>query len=177
MTALMTAASWSRICFCWCGGKTATMRLIVSVASIVWSVEKTRWPVSAATSAVSTVSKSRISPTRMTSGSWRRAARIAAANDRVSTSSSRWLMIDFLSRWRNSTGSSTVMMCSARTELMKSIIAASEVDFPEPVVPVTRTSPRVSSQIFSRTGGRRSSRTFRIRAGITRHTIPTVPRC
>ena len=48
MTALMTAPSWSRICFCWCGGKTAMMRLIVSVASSVCSVERTRWPVSAA---------------------------------------------------------------------------------------------------------------------------------
>ena len=61
------------------------MRLIVSVASSVCSVENTRWPVSAASSAVSMVSKSRISPTRMTSGSWRSALRSACANDRVST--------------------------------------------------------------------------------------------
>ena len=64
MTALSTLASWMRICFCWCGGKTAMMRLIVSVASSVCSVENTRWPVSAASSAVSIVSKSRISPTQ-----------------------------------------------------------------------------------------------------------------
>src|SRR6185503_11775730 len=57
------------------------MRLIVSVASIVCSVENTRCPVSAACSAVSIVSMSRISPTRMTSGSWRSALRSAAAND------------------------------------------------------------------------------------------------
>jgi len=69
MTALSTLASCSRICFCWCGGNTAMMRLIVSVASSVWSVENTRWPVSAASSAVWIVSWSRISPTRMTSGS------------------------------------------------------------------------------------------------------------
>ena len=56
MTALSTCASWMRICFCWCGGKTAMMRLMVSVASRVCSVEKTRWPVSAASSAVSMVS-------------------------------------------------------------------------------------------------------------------------
>ena len=61
------------------------MRLIVSVASSVCRVEKTRWPVSAARSAVSIVSKSRISPTRMTSGSCRSALRSACANDRVST--------------------------------------------------------------------------------------------
>ena len=38
-------------------------------------VAKTRWPVSAAVSAVEIVSRSRISPTRITSGSWRSAAR------------------------------------------------------------------------------------------------------
>ena len=56
MTALSTPASCRRICFCWCGGKTEMMRLIVSVASRVCSVESTRWPVSAAVSAVSIVS-------------------------------------------------------------------------------------------------------------------------
>ncbi len=56
MTACRTCASWMRICFCWCGGKTEMMRLIVSVASTVCSVESTRWPVSAASSAVSIVS-------------------------------------------------------------------------------------------------------------------------
>jgi len=44
------------------------MRSTVLEASIVWSVEKTRWPVSAAVNAISMVSRSRISPTRMTFG-------------------------------------------------------------------------------------------------------------
>ena len=60
---------------------------------------------------------------------------------------------------------------------MWSIIAASVVDLPEPVVPVQRTSPRCSRQIFSRTGGRSRSRIVRMRAGMTRSTRPTVPRC
>ena len=47
-------------------------RLIVLGASLVCSVESTRWPVSAALTAISAVSKSRISPTRMMFGSWRR---------------------------------------------------------------------------------------------------------
>ena len=94
------------------------MRLIVSVASSVCSVEKTRWPVSAASSPVSIVSKSRISPTRMTSGSCRSALRSACANDRVSTDTSRWLTIDRLSRCRNSIGSSTVITCAERFLLM-----------------------------------------------------------
>ena len=36
----------------------------------------------------------------MTSGSWRSALRSACANDRVSTPTSRWLTIDWLSRCR-----------------------------------------------------------------------------
>ena len=125
----------------------AMIRLMVSTASRVCSVEKTMCPVSAACSAVVMVSRSRISPTRMTSGSWRRLARSALPNDGVSTSTSRWLTNPFLSRCRNSIGSSMVMMCSARVELMRSIIAASVVDLPEPVTPVTSTSPRASSQM------------------------------
>ncbi len=39
-------------------------------------------------------------------------------------------------------GSSTLMMCSCLVLLILSIIAASEVDLPLPVGPVTRTSPR-----------------------------------
>ena len=54
-------------------------RLIVLGASLVCSVESTRWPVSAALTAISAVSKSRISPTRMMFGSWRRNERSAAA--------------------------------------------------------------------------------------------------
>ncbi|MNL79643.1 hypothetical protein D3C87_2062940 [compost metagenome] len=42
---------------------------------MVCSVENTRWPVSAAWMAISAVSRSRISPTMMMSGSWRISAR------------------------------------------------------------------------------------------------------
>ena len=70
----------------------------------------TRWPVSAAESAVRTVSSSRISPIRITSGSWRRTRRIAWAKLAVSEPTSRWLMIESLSRWRYSIGSSIVTM-------------------------------------------------------------------
>src|SRR5947207_3729579 len=41
-----------RISSCWCGGKKEITRLIVCVQSVVWSVENTRCPVSAALSAV-----------------------------------------------------------------------------------------------------------------------------
>ena len=57
-------------------------RVMVSGAPLVCSVESTRWPVSAALMAISAVSKSRISPTRMMLGSCRRKARRAAAKFR-----------------------------------------------------------------------------------------------
>ena len=44
-------------------------RFTVDGASLVWRVERTIWPVSAALTAISAVSKSRISPTMMMSGS------------------------------------------------------------------------------------------------------------
>ena len=61
--------SWTRTWPCCAGGKTSMMRSTECGASWVWSVANTRWPVSAAVSAVWIVSRSRISPTRMTSGS------------------------------------------------------------------------------------------------------------
>ncbi len=57
------------------------MRLIVPAALEVCSVPNTMWPVSAAVMAASIVSRSRISPTRITSGSCRKARRIASEND------------------------------------------------------------------------------------------------
>src|SRR5881392_342338 len=92
---------------CWCGGKNEITRLIVWVASVVWSVENTRCPVSAALSAVSSVSISRISPIRITSGACRSTWRSAALNESVSFPTSRCEMLDRLSRCRNSIGSSS----------------------------------------------------------------------
>ena len=57
----------------------STRRVTAPAASLVWMVESTRWPVSDAWIAISAVSLSRISPTMMTSGSWRRKARSALA--------------------------------------------------------------------------------------------------
>ncbi len=48
---------------------------MASQASLVCRVLKTRWPVRAERMAMSAVSRSRISPTMMMSGSWRRMAR------------------------------------------------------------------------------------------------------
>ena len=65
------------------------MRSIVCAALFVCSVEKTRWPVSAAVSTVCIVSTSRISPTMITSGSWRMALRSASRKLGVSVPTSR----------------------------------------------------------------------------------------
>ena len=117
------------------------MRSIVCGVSCVCSVANTRCPVSAAVIAVAIVSRSRISPTRITSGSWRSAAFNASAKLVASAPSSRWLTMHFLCRCRNSIGSSIVMMCSSRVSLITSTSDASDVDLPEPVGPVDEHQP------------------------------------
>ena len=143
---LSVPASIARTCWCMCGGKKSMRRLTVSAASTVWTVEKTRWPVSAALSAVWTVSSSRISPMRMTSGSWRRTRRRACLNE-VGVHADLALVDE-----RALVGVQELDRVLDRDDvlarvvvLMWSIIAASVVDLPEPVVPVTRMMPRSSS--------------------------------
>ena len=87
-----------RIISCWFCGKAFTNRSIVLAAPVVCSVPKTKCPVSAAVMAASIVSKSRISPTRIMSGSWRSARRRASAKFGTSTCTSRWVISDFLCR-------------------------------------------------------------------------------
>jgi hypothetical protein len=87
-----------------------TRRVIELGASLVWSVERTRWPVSAAWTAMCAVSMSRISPSMTTSGSWRSRARSAAA--KVMPIFSCICVCVMPSRWY-STGSSTVCRCSS----------------------------------------------------------------
>jgi len=66
------------------------MRSTVDGASWVCSVAKVRWPVSAAVMVSWMVSRSRISPTRITLGSWRSAPRRALLKLRVCWPISRW---------------------------------------------------------------------------------------
>ncbi len=79
-----TPASIETTCDCFSCGKNSTMRPMVSAASSVCSVEKTRCPDSAACNATCAVSASRSSPMRMTSGSCRRTRRSACAKLSVS---------------------------------------------------------------------------------------------
>ncbi len=68
------------------------------------------------------------------------------------------------------------MMCSSRVWLISSIIAASVVDLPEPVGPVTSTMPRGLEVKSCVTGGRPSCSIERISAGIRRNAAPIDPR-
>ena len=163
-----TSDSWTRTCDCWWAGKTSMMRLMVEAAELVCSVAKVRWPVSAMRSADSTVSRSRISPTRTMSGSSRSAARSALVKLWVSLWTSRWLIRQPLCWCRYSIGSSMVRMWPLRSMLILSIIAARVVDLPLPVGPVTSTSPRGFSASLPMTGGRPSSSKGRTRSGISR---------
>ena len=122
------------------------MRSIAPGQSPAWSVVNTRCPVSEARSAVRTVSMSRISPTRITSGSCRIASTRASLKLRASRPTWRWLTSETLDGWRNSIGSSIVTMKHSRVELMPSISVASVVDLPLPVGPVTITRPSRSWQ-------------------------------
>ena len=74
----------------------------------------------------------------------------------------------FLCLCRNSIGSSIVRMCSWRVSLIRSSIAASVVDLPEPVGPVTSTKPRGFLVNSSITGGRPSEPRLGMSCGIRR---------
>src|SRR3954449_8644658 len=106
-------------------------------ASFVCRVERTKWPVRAASIEIFAVSTSRISPTITTSGSERRIERSAVAN----VSPARRLICTwFRPASRYSTGSSTVItLISGR--LISVIAAKRVVDLPEPVGPVTSSAP------------------------------------
>ena len=75
------------------------IRFTVPWAPVVCSVPNTTCPVSAAEIAASIVSRSRSSPTRITSGSWRRARRRASEKEGTSVPTSRWLTVLFLEEW------------------------------------------------------------------------------
>ena len=83
----------------------SSSRVMVPAALLVCTVESTRWPVSEAWTAICAVSRSRISPTMMMSGSWRRIERRACANVRPILGCT-WIWLTPVSWY--SIGSSTV---------------------------------------------------------------------
>ncbi len=131
--------------------------LIVCPASTVWRVLKTRWPVSAALSPISTVSLSRISPTKMIFGACLSAARRPLANVSKSVPISLWLNVAFLCGCWNSTGSSRVTTWTDLLSFISLRSAAREVVFPVPVAPVTSIVPFFSSAILWNASGSFSS--------------------
>ena len=141
-TAESARESCCRTVACCSAGKMSVIRFAVWGTSFVCSVARTRCPVSAAVSAARVVSRSRISPTRITSGSCRRAATSAAANVGASAPTSTCSTIDVPWACSYSTGSSIVTTCRREVRLILSTRAASVVVFPDPVAPVTRTRPR-----------------------------------
>ncbi len=120
--------------------------VIADGASLVCSVERTRCPVSADSTAIWAVSWSRISPTMITSGSARTIERRPAAKVRPTLGETCTWVRPTISY---STGSSTVMMFFSGV-LSICRAAYSVVDFPEPVGPVTSTAPCVSRQALSK---------------------------
>ena len=152
------------------------MREIVDATSVVWIVERTRWPVSAAASAIRIVSGSRISPTTITSGACRTAARSAAGKSGASTPISTCSITLPLCWCSSSIGSSIVTMCLASRRLISSTMAASVVVLPEPVGPPTSTRPRGSCASSSTVGGRPSVANRGTRAGSSRTAAAARPR-
>ena len=74
-------------------------------------------------------------------------------------------------------GSSIVTMCLRVVWLMWPTIAASVEVLPEPVMPVTRMSPRSSAAIFFTIGGRPSWSRVGTLKGIARSTAARFPFC
>src|SRR5262245_6668764 len=111
---------------------------MIELGAVLWGSEVRTWgPVSAASAASTPVSWSRTSPTRITSGSWRRIERSAPANVRPRLGATwTWLIPPI---WY-STGSSTetTLISGLRTALSA---AYKVVLLPEPVGPVTSTRP------------------------------------
>ncbi len=88
------------------------------------------------------VSKSRISPTRITSGSSRNAERNASLNPCVLVWTSRWFIRDFFTLMNKLYGIFNSQNMGIALIVNKSIIEAKVVLLPEPVGPVTKTIPR-----------------------------------
>ena len=134
------------------------MRETVEATSVVCSVENTRWPVSAAASAMRIVSGiahfadddhvRRLAERRAQRGG--EVGRIDADLDLLDEAASG-------ARARTRSGSSIVTMCRASRRLISSTSAASVVVLPDPVGPPISTSPRGRRVSASTPGGRPSA--------------------
>ena len=135
----------------------------------------TWWPVSAARKAILIVSLSRSSPTRITSGSCRKACLSPCSNEGVSWPSSSCETMAFWLVCMYSTGSSMVMILQRKEPLIRSTIAAKVVLLPLPVVPVSSVIPRSDSVISRRTVGSFRSSSVRILSWMVHALSPAFP--
>ena len=148
-------------------------------ASCVCRVAKTRWPVSAAVSATEIVSRSRSSPMRMTSGSWRSTCLSAFAKLCVSWPTSRWLTSDFWLRVQeldrvldrhDVVGAGAVHEVDERGERRRLARTGRAGDEHETARRAWRTGA-------TDVGDRRASSSGLISVGIRRKAPPIAPRC
>ena len=115
----------------------STSRVMAPAESFVCRVERTRWPVRDAWMAICAVAMSRISPTRIRSGSCRRKARRTIGKSRPMASLIGIWMMPSISY---STGSSAVSTLESMV-LISRRAAYSVVVLPAPVGPVTMKMP------------------------------------
>ena len=175
-TADSAIASSCRIVGCRSGGKESEILAMVEATSVVCRVESTRWPVSAAATAIRMVSGSRISPTTMMSGACRKAARSAVGKSGASTPISTCSTT--LRKWvcSYSRGSSMVIMWRASRRLISLTKAATVVDFPAPAGPPMRTRPLGNFDKTSTAAGRCNSSSKGTRTGRARTAAAALPR-
>ena len=153
------------------------IRLIVSVASRVWSVESTRWPVSAARERgphrllVAHLADQDHVGVLAQDAAHRLGEALGVRADLALVDDRVLVAVQVLDRVLDRDD-----VPRPGCELMWSIIAASVVDLPEPVVPVSRMIPRGSSASRRTTSGRPSSSIVRTSKGIARQTIEIEPR-
>src|SRR3954452_961777 len=122
----------------------SSSRYSEDTASIACTDENTRWPVSADCTAMRAVSASRTSPTRITSGSWRRIDLRPVANVMPAWS---WIWIWLIRGKMYSTGSSIVITFMSR-RLISDNVAYNVVVLPLPVGPPTITMPNGADTIL-----------------------------
>jgi hypothetical protein len=99
----------------------------------------------------------------------------AAAKLGVSLPTSRWLTAALLWLCTYSMGSSMVRMWHSRNELMRSTMAASVVDLPEPVGPAASTSPYGRRIRSSMPSGVPISSSCGMRVGMARSASAVLP--
>jgi hypothetical protein len=142
-------------------GKKLMMRSMVWLALFACSVPRHRCPVSANAIACSMVSVSRISPIRITSGACRKVFLSALCQECVSMPTSRCVISDCCELVHELDRVLDRDDVPALEERLRwSIIAASEVDLPEPVAPTTSTRPRLVMTISLSVSGKPSVSKF-----------------